>query len=87
MDDVIGPAPGAQVLDALALPPRPRRTSQRRWRELHDSSPLRVLVDDPATGRPRFRATVAGRISAHAVVATFTEHTVTVAPARATEED
>ena len=58
-------------------PPKPARMSNKKYRELYDSTPVMVEVPDVA----RFRC--AGRVSAEVVANTYRRqgHDVTIRPA------
>ena len=60
----------------MAVPAKPKRMSQKRYRELYDSTPTVVVVGDA-------RITCCGEISAEVVANTFRRqgHDVTVRPA------
>ncbi len=77
----LGPALGADLLDQLQPPAKPARMSQRAYRELWDSAPHAVEHFD-TSGRRVGGCTVAGRLSAAAIVGSLREFIVVVRPGR-----
>lgn len=77
----LGPTLGADLLDQLQPPTKPPRISQRTYRELWDSTPHAVEHLD-TEGRRIGGCTVAGRLSAAAIVGSLRELIVGVRPGR-----
>lgn len=77
----LGPTLGADLLDQLQPPAKPARISQRAYRKLWDSTPHTVEHFD-TSGRRDGGRTVAGQLSAAAIVSSLHEFTVVVRAGR-----
>lgn len=78
----LGPTLGVDLLADLRPPTRPARMSQRAYRARWDSTPHAIEAFRRSDGGRVAGYTVAGRLSAVAVVNTFADHLVVVRPGR-----